>query len=155
VFYERAKHNPNIVADECYIDAFSLNLLRKPWDYDVCPMENQFGDITSDLAAGLICGMGFAPSADIGPKHGVFQPSHGSAPDIAGKGIANPTATILSAALMLDWLAEKHGDSKLADAAESIERAVDKVFSNYIVKTPEIGGTDGTSAVARAVIEAL
>jgi 3-isopropylmalate dehydrogenase len=155
VFYERAKLNPQIVADDCYIDAFSLNLLRKPWDYDVCPMENQFGDITSDLAAGLICGMGFAPSADIGPKHGVFQPSHGSAPDIAGKGIANPIATILSAGLMLDWLAEQHGNSKLADAAENIERAVDKVFSNYIVKTPEIGGTDGTNAVTRAVIEAL
>lgn len=155
IFYERAALHPALQADHCYIDAYCLNLLRKPWEYDVCAMENQFGDITSDLGAGLICGMGFAPSADIGPKHGVFQPSHGSAPDIAGKGLANPTATFLSAAMMLDWLAEKHGDARLADAAGQIERAVDQVFAQHLVKTPEIGGADGTAAVTRAVITAL
>ena len=99
--------------------------------------------------------MGFAPSADIGPKHGVFQPSHGSAPDIAGKGLANPTATILSGAMMLDWLAETHADPKLAEAAADLERAVGSVFAQHLVKTPELGGKDGTAAVTRAVITAL
>jgi 3-isopropylmalate dehydrogenase len=155
IFHERAALNPGLEADQCYIDAFCLNLIRKPWEYDVCPMENQFGDITSDLGAGLICGMGFAPSADIGPRHGVFQPSHGSAPDIAGKGLANPTATILSAAMMLDWLAQTHGDLKLTDASAHLEAAVDQVFAQHLVKTPELGGNDGTVAVTRAVIAAL
>ncbi len=82
-------------------------------------MQNLFGDITNDLGAGLIGGMGFAPSADIGPKHSVFQPSHGSAPDITGKGLANPTAAILCGAMMLDWLSETHGDSVLAETAET------------------------------------
>ena len=84
-------------------------LVRRPWDFDVMVMENMFGDILSDLTAGLIGGMGMAPSADIGDKHAVFQPCHGTAPDIMGQGKANPSAMILSAALMLDWLADKHG----------------------------------------------
>jgi len=155
VFHERAAQNTDIVADHCYIDAYCLNLIRKPWEYDVCPMENQFGDITSDLGAGLICGMGYAPSADVGDNHAVFQPSHGSAPDIAGRGIANPTATILSAAMMLDWLAERHARPALAAAARSIENAVDQAFAHGKVRPADIGGTDGTAAVTRAVIDAL
>lgn len=155
IFYERAKHYPAIAADHCYIDAYSLNMIRKPWDYDVCPMENQFGDITSDLGAGLICGMGYAPSADIGDKHGLFQPSHGSAPDIAGKGLANPTATILSGAMMLEWLGERHNEPKLSEAAQALEAAVDSVFARGVVKPADIGGNDGTGTVTRAVIAAL
>ena len=155
IFYERAKLNSGIVADQCYIDAFCLNLIRKPWDFDVCPMENQFGDITSDLGAGLIGGMGYAPSADIGDRHAVFQPSHGSAPDIAGQGIANPTATILSAAMMLEWLGERHNAAPLLSAAQAISDAVDHVFEHGSVKPPDIGGADGTAAVTRAVIGAL
>jgi 3-isopropylmalate dehydrogenase len=155
VFHERAKLNPDITADHCYIDAYCLNLIRKPWDYDVCPMENQFGDITSDLGAGLICGMGYAPSADLGDEHGVFQPSHGTAPDIAGKGIANPTAMILSAAMMLDWLGERHARPALVEAARAIEQAVDSVFAQAKVKPADIGGTDGTAEITRAVIAAL
>ena len=147
--------HPYIAADHCYIDAFCLNLIRKPWDYDVCPMENQFGDIASDLGAGLICGMGYAPSADIGDAHGVFQPSHGSAPDIAGKGLANPTAMILSAVLMLEWLGERHGEASLLDAAASLQNAVDRTFAQHRVRPPDIGGEDGTAAVTRAIIEAL
>ena len=91
--------------------------MRKPWDFDVMVTENMFGDILSDLGAGLIGGMGMAPSADIGDAHGLFQPCHGTAPDIAGQGKANPTAMILSAAMMLDWLAERHGNAALAQAA--------------------------------------
>ena len=155
VFHERARLNPDIAAEHCYIDTYCLNLIRKPWDYDVCPMENQFGDITSDLGAGLICGMGYAPSADLGDDHGLFQPSHGSAPDIAGRGIANPTATILSAAMMLDWLAERHARPNLAQAARSIEAAIDAAFSQGKVRPADIGGGDGTSAITRAVIGLL
>jgi 3-isopropylmalate dehydrogenase len=155
IFWERAKHYPNVPADHCYIDAMALNLIRKPWAYDVMPMENQFGDIISDLGAGLIGGMGFAPSGDIGLEHAVFQPSHGSAPDIAGKGLANPTAMILSAAMMLDWLAQRHDAARLADAATLLEAAVDRVFAERRVTTPEFGGTDGTAAVTKAVIAAI
>jgi len=155
IFHERARLHPAIAADHCYIDAYCLNLVRKPWDYDVCPMENQFGDITSDLGAGLIGGMGYAPSADIGDAHGLFQPSHGSAPDIAGKGIANPTAMILSAALMLEWLGERHGDAKLLEAAKFLQDAVDLTFAQRRVKPADIGGNDDTTAVTRAVIDAL
>ncbi len=155
VFHERARLNPDLTADHCYIDAYCLNLIRKPWDYDVCPMENQFGDITSDLGAGLICGMGYAPSADLGDAHGLFQPSHGSAPDIAGRGIANPTATILSAAMMLGWLAERHARPNLEDAARSIEAAVDAAFAQGKVRPTDIGGSDGTAAITRAMIGLL
>ena len=155
IFYERAAAHPGIVADQCYIDAYCMNLIRKPWDFDVCPMENQFGDITSDLGAGLVCGMGYAPSADIGDKHAVFQPSHGSAPDIAGKGIANPTATFLSAAMMMEWLGERHQSQALLDAGQAISQAVDQVFGQGLVKPADIGGNDGTGAITRAVIGAL
>ena len=155
IFYERARVHPDVVADQCYIDAFCLNLIRKPWDFDVCPMENQFGDITSDLGAGLVCGMGYAPSADIGDKHALFQPSHGSAPDIAGQGIANPTATILSAAMMLEWLGERHGADNLLTAAQAIQDAVDQVFGAAKVRPTDIGGKDGTGAITRAVVESL
>jgi 3-isopropylmalate dehydrogenase len=83
----------------------ALNLVRQPWNYDVFVTENMFGEILSDLGAGLIGGMGMAPSGDVGDHHALFQPAHGSAPDIAGTGKANPTAMILSAAMMLDGLA--------------------------------------------------
>jgi 3-isopropylmalate dehydrogenase len=118
-------------------------------------MENQFGDITSDLGAGLICGMGYAPSGDIGDDHAVFQPSHGSAPDIAGKGIANPVATFLSAAMMLQWLGERHGEGVLLEAAQAIEDAVDLVFSQGLVRPTDIGGSDGTGAITRTVMDTL
>ena len=127
VFWETAKRHPGIGADHCYVDAMALNMIRKPWDYDVMPTENQFGDILSDLGAGLIGGMGMAPSADVGLNHGVFQPSHGSAPDIVGQGKANPTAMILSAAMMLDWLADHRNVPRLGDAAAHLEAAVDHV----------------------------
>jgi 3-isopropylmalate dehydrogenase len=117
-------------------------------------MENMFGDILSDLAAGLIGGLGIAPSADIGDTHAVFQPCHGTAPDIMGQGKANPTAMILSAAMMLDWLADKHDHQPAAEAALRIERAVDKAYAGGI-KPMEYGGKDGTNAVASAVMRAL
>ncbi|MDH4249329.1 MAG: isocitrate/isopropylmalate family dehydrogenase, partial [Deltaproteobacteria bacterium] len=92
IYDEVGTEFPEIQKEYCYVDAMALNLVRQPWNYDVMLMENMFGDILSDLGAGLIGGMGMAPSGDIGDDHAVFQPSHGTAPDIAGKGIANPIA---------------------------------------------------------------
>jgi 3-isopropylmalate dehydrogenase len=117
--------------------------------------ENMFGDILSDLTAGLVGGMGMAPSGDIGDEHGLFQPCHGSAPDIAGEGKANPTATILSAAMMLDWLAERSGIGALARDALRLERAVDAVYASGKVKPFELGGRDGTRSIADAVASNL
>jgi 3-isopropylmalate dehydrogenase len=116
--------------------------------------ENMFGDILSDLTAGIVGGMGMAPSADIGDKHAVFQPCHGTAPDIMGQGKANPAAMLLSAGLMLDWLADKHDHPPAREAAARIERAVDKAFASGI-KPFDLGGKDGTAAVAKAVMGAL
>lgn len=152
VFFEVAGQYGDVEARQQYVDAVALDLVRRPWEYDVLVTENMFGDILSDLGAGLVGGMGFAPSGDIGDGHAVFQPCHGSAPDIAGRGIANPTAAILSAALMLDWLAVRHGLEKCAEAAQEIEDGVDAAFGDGSARSYDIGGTDGTDAVTRAVI---
>jgi 3-isopropylmalate dehydrogenase len=154
IFDERAKKFPNVKTDHVYVDACAAMMVRRPWDFDVMVMENIFGDILSDLAAGLIGGLGIAPSADIGDKHAVFQPCHGTAPDIMGQGKANPTAMILSAAMMLDWLADRHDHPPAAEAAARIERAVDRAYAGG-VKPMEYGGKDGTNAIAGAVLTAL
>ena len=154
MFDECAERHPAVAGERLYVDACAAMLVRKPWDFDVLVMENMFGDIISDLTAGLIGGMGMAPSADIGDTHAVFQPCHGTAPDIMGKGLANPTAMILSAALMLDWLAERHDHEPAAAAARQIERSVDRAFACGL-KPCEFGGRDGTAAVAKAVLSAL
>ena len=133
----------------------ALDLVRRPWDFDVVPTENLFGDILSDLGAGLVGGMGFAPSADIGLEHALFQPSHGTGPDIAGQGIANPTGMILSAALMLDWLGERHGSDNARLAASAIERSVDTAFGEGRIRSYDIGGRDGTEAIGRALADAI
>jgi 3-isopropylmalate dehydrogenase len=155
IFDERAAAFPDIEARHNYIDATALDLIRRPWEFDVMVTENMFGDILSDQTAALVGGMGMAPSADIGDEHGLFQPCHGSAPDIAGQGKANPTATILSAALMLDWLADRHGNLALAAAARRIEQAVDIVFGSGRILPFELGGRDGTAAIAAAVASNL
>jgi len=154
IFDERAARHPEVKPEHIYIDACAAALVRRPWDFDVLVTENMFGDILSDLTAGLIGGMGMAPSADIGDKHAVFQPCHGTAPDIMGKGLANPTAMILSTALMLDWLSERHDHAPAAEAAQRIERAVDRAFAKGL-KPCEFGGPDGTTAVGKAVMNAL
>jgi 3-isopropylmalate dehydrogenase len=149
VFREVAAEFPHMPAGEHYVDALALDLVRRPWDFDVLPMENMFGDIISDLGAGLIGGMGYAPSADIGDTHAVFQPSHGTGPDIAGKGVANPTAMILSAALMLDWLGARGAHQAWSDAATELEGAVDAAFAGGL-RSAEFGGV-GTAEVAKAI----
>jgi 3-isopropylmalate dehydrogenase len=148
IFDRVAKDYPDVAAEHVYVDAASLYLVRKPEMFDVMVTENMYGDILSDLAAGLVGGMGVAPSADIGEEYGVFQPSHGSAPDIAGRGIANPVATILSAAMMLEWL----GD---AESARRIDDAVRSVLADRSARTPDMGGkmmcVEMGDAVASAV----
>src|SRR6201991_4649742 len=154
MFDEAATRHPGVKADRLYVDACSALLVKRPWDFDVMVMENMFGDILSDLTAGLIGGMGMAPSADVGDRHAVFQPCHGTAPDIMGQGKANPTGMILSAAMMLDWLADKHGIEGAAEAGEKIERAVYAAHAGG-VKPMEFGGSNGTADIAKAVLAAL
>jgi 3-isopropylmalate dehydrogenase len=154
IFNERKVKFPDVETEMVYVDACAAMMVLRPWRFDVMVMENMFGDILSDLAAGLVGGLGMAPSADIGDTHAVFQPCHGTAPDIMGQGKANPTAMILSAAMMLDWLADRHDVPAAADAAQRIERAVDEAYASGI-KPMEFGGREGTAAIAKAVMEAL
>lgn len=151
VFDQVAEEFPGIETNRVYVDAAALYLVQKPEMFDVIVTENMFGDILSDLAAALVGGMGMAPSGDVGEKYAVFQPSHGSAPDIAGKGIANPIATILSAAMMLEWL----GTESTRAGAATIYVAVRSVFADRSARTRDMGGRMTTSEMAGAVIEAI
>lgn len=155
VFTERALAFPDLRIDHAYVDAMAMVLVMRPWDFDVLVTENLLGDILSDLAAGVVGGLGMAPSADIGDDHALFQPTHGSAPDISGQGIANPSAMILSAAMMLDWLAERHGDTALSDGARAIEDAVSDTFAGGLVLPREFGGSSDTADIVRAVLARL
>lgn len=154
IFDERAKLFPDMQARHAYIDATALDLVRKPWEFDVLVMENMFGDIISDLGGGLVGGMGLAPCAEIGDEHALFQPSHGSAPDIVGSGKANPTAMLLSTAMMLQWLGERHAMESLTEAALCLEGAVDGAYATRISPC-EFGGSDGTAKITAAVIEEI
>jgi len=151
VFDDVAREYPDVEASHVYVDAMALYLLQKPHAFDVLVTENMFGDILSDLAAGLVGGMGMAPSADIGDDCAVFQPSHGTAPDIAGKGIANPIATILSAAMMLEWL----GHPALFDGAAHIRCAVETVLADPANRTPDTGGRLSTQQMTEKIMEHL
>jgi 3-isopropylmalate dehydrogenase len=155
VFFERAENFPQLQADAAYVDATALRLVREPWTFDVMVTENMFGDILSDLGAGLMGGLGFAPSADIGEHHAVFQPCHGSAPDIAGRGWANPAAMILSGAMMLDWLGQRHGHESLIEAGERLQAAVAAVIGERRVRTRDAGGKASTEDFAMAVGDLL
>lgn len=155
VFEERAARHPDVSASSAYVDATALDMVRRPWTFDVLVTENMFGDILSDLGAGLMGGMGMAPSADIGDEHAVFQPCHGTAPDIAGQGKANPTAMFLSGAMMLEWLGNKHQSIAAIRAARLIEGAVSKAYQERNLQSFERGGTDGTRAITAAVLDAL
>ena len=148
VFDETARQFPSVQTDRIYVDAASLYLVQRPEAFDVMVTENMFGDILSDLAAGLVGGMGMAPSADIGERFAVFQPSHGSAPDIAGKGIANPIATILSVAMMLDWFDQP----ETRRGAEIIRCAVEQVMSDPVNRTADLGGQLSTKEMGDRVV---
>ncbi len=155
IFEERAKLFPDIAADAAYVDAMAMWMVQRPWDFDVLVTENMFGDILSDLGAGLMGSLGLAPSADIGTDHAVFQPCHGSAPDIAGEGIANPLAMILSAGMMLTWLGQKHDMSQMVEGGEIVDAAVSRVLNEGKILTRDLGGNAGTDDCVSAVLDAL
>ncbi|KGD87908.1 3-isopropylmalate dehydrogenase [Achromobacter sp. RTa] len=150
-----AANYADVEIDYAYADAITVHMLKRPDFYDVIVAENMFGDIISDLGAATIGGMGLSPSAELGDTHGLFQGAHGSAPDIAGQNAASPLATILSGALMLRWLGDKHADAALTDAAQRIELAVEQVLAKGEYVPRDLGGaascTDMTQAVRRAL----
>ena len=151
IFDEVSREFRDVETERVYVDAAALFLVRRPKDFDVLVTENLFGDILSDLTAGLVGGMGLAPSADLGDRYAMFQPAHGSAPDIAGQGIANPLASILSVAMMLDWL----DHSSTRSAAEAIEAAVAKTLADPKARTPDLGGEFKTTEMTDRVIDEL
>ncbi len=155
LFDAEAKKHPELTANHAYVDATALWMVQKPWDFDVMVTENMFGDILSDLGAGLMGGLGLAPSADIGEDHAVFQPCHGSAPDIAGQGLANPFAMILSAAMMLDWLGTTHNNAALLADGKRLREAVEGIVSSGTGLTRDLGGSAGTADAAKSVEAAL
>jgi len=148
IFLEVAAAYPDISTDCLYVDAAGLQLVRAPWTFDVLVTENMFGDILSDEAAELSGSLGLAGSINAGDRHCMAQAQHGSAPDIAGRDRANPTSLILSAAMLLGWLARRHRDRKLARAGDLIEQAIDSVLNDPARRTADLGGPLGTSAFA-------
>jgi 3-isopropylmalate dehydrogenase len=129
---------PDVAKDYAYVDAWTLLAIQKPEQYDVVVAPNEFGDIISDLGGAIQGGLGISPSGNIGDHHAMFEPVHGSAPDIAGKNIANPLAAILSAAMMLEWLGTKHGDKGPISAAEQIRKAVRMALGTSNTRTPDL-----------------
>lgn len=148
VFREVARQYPEIEIFETNIDAQCMWLIKKPKDFDVIVSSNLFGDILSDIAAQLVGGLGFAPSANIGDNFALFEPTHGSAPKYAGKDIVNPIAMFLSIVLMLDWLGE-------SEKSELLETAIAAVIKEGKVRTKDMGGKAKTTDVTKAVIDKL
>jgi isocitrate dehydrogenase (NAD+) len=143
-----AARHPDVAYDERIVDAACMHLVMKPEQFDVLLLPNLYGDIVSDLCAGLVGGLGLVPGANLGTDVAVFEAVHGTAPDIAGQDVANPTALLLSALLMLQHIGEM-------DAARRIRAALDRVLTGGRVRTRDLGGTASTRAFADAVIAAL
>jgi isopropylmalate/isohomocitrate dehydrogenase-like protein len=143
-----AENYPDVEVDEAFVDVTAMRLILKPNIFDVIVTSNLFGDILSDESAGLVGGLGLAPSANIGADYALFEPVHGSAPRLAGKGIANPMAGILASKMMLDYLGENRW-------AERIENAIVAVLNEGKVLTPDLGGSSSTTQVTDAIIDAL
>ncbi|WP_292760601.1 MULTISPECIES: isocitrate/isopropylmalate family dehydrogenase [Methanobrevibacter] len=144
IFYEVAERYPEIATEDYYVDATAMYLITKPESFDVIVTTNLFGDILSDEGAGLVGGLGLIPSANIGEDAALFEPVHGSAPDIAGQGIANPIAMMLSAVMMLRHLGEN-------EAADRFDNAILKVLSDASILTGDLGGSATTMEVAEEV----
>ena len=147
-FKEVAQKFPDIEADSCLVDAFCMKTVTDPSQFDVIVTENLYGDIVSDLCAGLVGGLGFAPSANIGDATVIYEAVHGSAPDIAGKGIANPTALLMA----FEMLLRDHG---MEDKADCLKAALEKALADPQAATPDIGGTGTTSVFTDAVIAGI
>jgi isocitrate dehydrogenase (NAD+) len=145
---EEAANHYDAEFREMHIDQLSMRLAREPQEFDVLLLPNLYGDILSDLCAGLVGGLGLIPGANIGWEYAVFEPVHGSAPDIAGQGRANPIAMILSGAMMLRHVGEMH-------AASAVERAVDTVLAEGSVRTGDLGGSSSTMEVGEAIADAV
>src|SRR5678816_1043626 len=143
-----AREFPEVTYEEVIVDNMCMQLVRNPERYDVLLMENLYGDIISDLCAGLVGGLGVVPGANIGERTAVFEAVHGTAPDIAGKNLANPTALMMSATMMLAWLG-------LADASRRFDRALMRVYSEGRVRTSDLGGSATTREFTDAVIAGL
>lgn len=146
---------PDIEVDHALADAITVHLTERPDFYDVIVTENFLGDIISDLGAATVGGMGMGAAAEIGDEHGYFQASHGSAPSIVGKGIANPVASILSGAWMLDWLGQRQSDPALIQAGSRIRHAVESALKSKPAHTPDLGGNATTEACVSAVCDGL
>ena len=144
IFYEVAKNYPDIETEDFYVDATAMYLITQPETFEVIVTTNLFGDILSDEGAGLVGGLGLIPSANIGEDAALFEPVHGSAPDIAGQGIANPIAMMLSAVMMLRYIGEN-------DAADRFDAAILKVLNDANILTGDLGGNASTMEVAEAV----
>jgi 3-isopropylmalate dehydrogenase len=155
VFQETAREFGDIATDFAYVDAMAMHLVQSPARYDVVVLENMFGDILSDLGAATVGGLGMAPSGDIGDRYALFQSSQGSAPDLAGRGVANPIAAILAAALMCRWLGQQNADPAATGAAARIDAAVAAAVLDPKARPRDIGGTATTRETADAVIKAL
>ena len=145
---EVAEENKNVEFDDLIVDAAAMNLVLNPEKYDVMVMPNLYGDILSDLCSGLVGGLGIIPGANIGKDYAVFEAVHGSAPQISGQNIANPTAEIQSAVMMLKYLGQ-------TECAEKIENALAKVFEEGIVLTQDLGGTATTTEFTDKVISEI
>ena len=145
IFYEVAKDYPDIATEDFYVDATAMYLITQPENFEVIVTTNLFGDILSDEGAGLVGGLGLVPSANIGEDVALFEPVHGSAPDIAGKGIANPIAMMLSAVMMLRYLGENN-------EADRLDNAILKLLNDANTLTGDLGGFSTTSEVALEVI---
>jgi 3-isopropylmalate dehydrogenase len=154
--YDRlAKGNNDIERDSTWIDSWSYYAIMKPGFYDVVVMPNQYGDIMSDMSGAIQGSLGLAGSINAGDKHCFAEATHGSAPDIAGRGISNPMSMILSMGMMLNWLGDKRGDKRLKEAWRSIDRAVDEVLAEGKVRTPDLGGTNNTEQLGTSIADAV
>lgn len=150
-----AQNYPDVEFEEVLIDGFALKLVMKPQNYDVVVTTNQFGDIITDEGAGLVGGLGLAPGLVIGERQAMAQATHGSAPDIAGKNIANPYAMIMSGRMLLEWLGRTRNSSQATAAAALIDAAMDKVISDAKCLTGDLGGKASTVEMGDAVVAAL
>ena len=146
-----AREYPDVAYDEVIVDTFALKLVMDPHQFDVIAITNMFGDIMSDLAAGIVGGLGLGPALQMGKDFAMAQAAHGSAPDIAGRGIADPYALIISLKMLFDWLAERKDDPRVAAAAAAMQRAVDRNMAEGHALTPDLGGTASTEEMGKAI----
>jgi 3-isopropylmalate dehydrogenase len=145
-----AQEFPDIGFDEVMVDTFGMRLVMKPQQFDVVVTTNTFGDILSDVAAGLVGGLGLAPALSAGPERAMAQATHGSAPDIAGRNIANPYAMIMSGQMLMAWLGHKHGEARAVKASQLMEQAMENVIKAGKVLTPDLGGRASTREMGDA-----